>query len=132
MDLWHLPERWHNLVRPPMSVKVFITQEAIDSWLVSDRVQVEGDVMAFRGTGASARLVPAYHFLRLQAGDDVSNRLLGRVKVTAAVLAMGAEAYLNSVILGETAYEAEAGFVAKPSGETSDQDLLSAVVHVTS
>jgi hypothetical protein len=110
-----------------MSVKVFITQDAIDTWLASDRVQVTGDAITFRETGASARLVPGYYFARLQAGDDGQNRLLGRVKANAAVLALGAEAYMDSVILGENAYEVESGFVVKPANDTRDEDLLRAV-----
>lgn len=110
-----------------MSVKVFITQDAIDSWMASERVQVTGDVLTFREGAVSARLVPGYYFVRMQAGDDGQNRLLGRVKVNAAVLALGAEAYMNSVILGENAYEVESGFVVKPTSGTADQDLLRAL-----
>jgi hypothetical protein len=52
--------------------------------------------------------------MSVQAGSDQTFDLLGRVKTKAAVSALGAEVYMNSVILGETAYEVEVGFVAKP------------------
>jgi hypothetical protein len=117
---------WNNL-QYSMSVKVFITQDVIDNWMEGDRVQVTGDVITFAAAGASARLVPAYHFVRMQAGDDGQNRLLGRVKVNATVLALGAEAYMNSVTLGENAYEVEPGFVVRPVRGTRDEDLLRAV-----
>jgi len=97
-----------------MSVKVFLPQEMVDSWITADKVELSGEVMTFRGTALSLRLVPGFYFDHVAGGTDESHQLLGRVKSKAAVAALGAEAYMNSVILGETAYEVEAGFVAKP------------------
>jgi len=97
-----------------MSVKVFIPQDVVDSWVTADKVELSGEVMTFRGSGLALRMVPGYYFDHVAGGSDEAHKLLGRAKVKAAINAMGAEVYMNSVILGETAYEVEAGFVAKP------------------
>ena len=62
----------------------------------------------------SLRLVPAYYFDLVVSGSDKGNRLLGRAKSKAALAALGAEVHMHSLVLGETAYEVEAGFIAKP------------------
>jgi len=77
------------------------------------------------------RLVPGCYFMSVQAGSDRSFNLLGKVKTKAAVSALGAEVYMNSVILGETAYEVEVGFVAKPMGPALlDSSVVAAVARL--
>ena len=97
-----------------MSVKVFIPQDVVDSWVTADKVELSGEVMTFRGVRLALRIVPGYYFDHVVEGSDERHNLLGRAKVKAAIDAMGAEAYMNSVILGDTAYDVEAGFLAKP------------------
>ena len=111
-----------------MSVKVFIPQEVVDSWVTADKVELSGEVMTFRGAGLAVRMVPGYYFDHVAGGSDEGHKLLGRAKVKAAINAMGAEAYMNSVILGETAYEVEAGFVAKPLDSTCTRAALVAAM----
>ncbi len=96
-----------------MSIKVFIPQDVVDSWVTADKVDLSGEVMKFRAVGLAVRMVPGYFFDHVSAGTDEGHDLLGRVKAKAAIAALGAEAYMNSVILGETAYDVEIGFIAK-------------------
>lgn len=111
-----------------MSVKVFIPQDLVDSWVTADKVDLSGEVMTFRGTAVILRMVPGYYFDHVSAGTDAGHDLLGRAKAKAAISALGAEAYMNSVILGETAYDVEVGFVAKPlDSSCSRQALLAAI-----
>ena len=110
-----------------MSVKVFIPQETVDSWLSAERVNLEGEMLQLPGVGLVLRLVPGCYFKEVQAGSDAVFKLLGKVKAKAAVSALGAEMYMNSVILGETAYEVEVGFVAKPVGSAPDASVVAAV-----
>ena len=111
-----------------MSVKLFIPQETVDSWLSGERVNLEGEMLRVVASGLVLRLVPGCYFTTVQAGSDETFKLLGKVKAKAAVSALGAEMYMNSVILGETAYEVEVGFVAKPVGNAMpDAAVLAAV-----
>lgn len=111
-----------------MSVKVFIPQDVVDSWVTADKVELSGEVMTFRGLGVALRMVPGYYFDHVAGGSDEGHHLLGRAKVKAAIAAMGAEAYMNSVILGETAYEVESGFLAKPLDPSCTQAMVAAAM----
>jgi len=91
-------------------------------------VNLEGEMLQLPGVGLVLRLVPGCYFKEVQAGSDAVFKLLGKVKAKAAVSALGAEMYMNSVILGETAYEVEVGFVAKPVGNPiPDASVVAAV-----
>ena len=55
------------------------------------------------------------------AGDGDDRRgLIGRVKDEDALAALGAEAYMTSVLFDDTAYDVEPGFLATPVGELRD------------
>ena len=111
-----------------MPVKLFIPQETVDSWLSAERVSLEGEMLGLQGGELVMRLVPGCYFSSVQAGSDEAFNLLGKVKAKAAISALGAEVYMNSVILGETAYEVERGFVAKPVGSVKPDALVVAAV----
>ena len=106
-----------------MSAKVFISQGAIDSWVSSDQADLSGNVLSFRGRSGSLQLVPASLFRRVSAGKDDPHTLVGKVLDEEAVLALGGETYMSSVLLGETAYDVEPGFVGVPG----DADARSVV-----
>lgn len=110
-----------------MAIKLFIPQEDFDSWMSVEKVSLEGEILSLLGTNISLRLVPGCHFKGVQAGQDQQG-LLGKVKAKAALAAMGAEVYLDSVILGETAYEIETGFVAKPVGAAASDAAVRAAI----
>jgi hypothetical protein len=111
-----------------MSVKVFIPQDIVDSWVTADKAELTGEIITFRDLSVALRLVPGFFFGQLVGGSDEAHRLLGRAKVKAAIAAMGAEVYMNSVVLGETAYEVEPGFLAKPLNMACTRaDLVAAI-----
>ena len=111
-------------------MKLFVPHEALDSWLSSDKMSLDGENLYFSGTNTHFRLVPGCFFKSIQAGHDEAG-LLGKVKTKAAVTALGAEICMNSVILGETAYEVETGFVAKTTGgEAADAAIASAIARL--
>lgn len=99
-----------------MPAKLFISQSVIDSWLTADAVELAQDVLTIGPKGSPGtrklRLMPAFRFLRLASGGEDLHGLLGKVKEEQAILQLGAEPYMNSVILGEAAYDVEPGFLA--------------------
>jgi hypothetical protein len=116
-----------------MSTKVFIPQDQVDAWVTTDKVDLAGEVLTFRASRVSLRVVPAYYFDHVSGGSDAGHQLLGRAKTKAAMGALGAEAYMNSVIVGETAYDVEAGFIGKPIDATCGrQTLVAALVEALS
>jgi hypothetical protein len=101
-----------------MPVKVFISQGAVDSWVSSDRAELSGSLLSFKGQPGSLELAPASLFKRISAGNTDPHTLLGKVLDEEAILALGGETYMSSVLLGETAYDVEPGFVGVPAGST--------------
>ncbi len=102
--------------------KVFIPQQTIDDWLSTDEVEVHGDVLIFQEDGRRLRLVGASRFLRIAGGPAASDSraLVGRVKDEAAMASLGAEVYMDSVLLGDIAYDVASGFMATPIDPRKD------------
>lgn len=94
-----------------MADYLFVPQSVLDRWSEQGRVQVDGHVLTILGEGKSFSLTSAVRFMKMEAGEDVSN-LLQKVKTTDALKQMGAEHYMESVILGDSAYQVQQGFLA--------------------
>src|SRR6267378_3785366 len=87
------------------------TQSVLDKWSEQGRIQVDGNVLTILGEQKSFALTSAVRFIKMEAGDD-NVGLLAKVKTTDALKQMGAEHYMESVILGESAYQVQQGFLA--------------------
>jgi len=98
-----------------MPPKVFISQRSVDAWVAEDQADVAGPRLTIAGA-VTFLVQPASLFLRVAAGTD-SAALLGKVKAQPAIAALGGETYMSSVIIGETAYEVEPGFVAEAAAD---------------
>ncbi len=94
-----------------MADYLFVPQSVLDRWSEQGKVQVDGHVLTILGEGKAFALTSAVRFMKMEAGDDVSN-LLQKVKTTDALKQMGAEHYLESVILADSAYQVQQGFLA--------------------
>src|SRR5438309_471528 len=110
---WYL-QRWSAASRPSdargcermhkaMADYLFVPQAVLDKWSEQGKVSVEGQVLTLLAEGRSFQLTSAVRFLKMEAGED-SARLLQKVKTTESLRQMGAEQYMDSVILGESAY----------------------------
>lgn len=94
-----------------MADYLFVPQSVLDRWSEQGRVQVEGNVLTILGERKDFSLTSAVRFMKMEAGEDVAG-LLQKVKTNDALKQMGAEHYLESVILGESAYHVQQGFLA--------------------
>ena len=94
-----------------MADYLFVPQSVLDRWSEQGKVQVDGHFLTILGEGKAFALTSAVRFMKMEAGDDVSN-LLQKVKTTDALKQMGAEHYMESVILGDSAYQVQQGFLA--------------------
>jgi hypothetical protein len=117
-----------------MPLKLFISQAVVDGWVSSDRVELDGEGLVLRVGKLALRLAPAAHFQRVSGGGEDRNRLVGRVKDQEAIAALGGEAYMSSVLLGETAYDVEPGFLAvpDPGAVARPGDVLAAIAALPS
>jgi hypothetical protein len=94
-----------------MADYLFVPQSVLDKWSEQGRIQVDGNVLTILGENKNFALTSAVRFLKMEAGDDTAG-LLQKVKTTDALKQMGAEHYMESVILGEVAYQVQQGFLA--------------------
>ena len=103
-----------------MPGKLFISQAAIDAWVSSERVDLQGEVMTLRDGAGALRLRAASYFRQVAGQGEDHRSLIGRVKDEDALTALGAEAYMTSVLFDDTAYDVEPGFLATPVGDLTD------------
>src|SRR5205807_5714731 len=94
-----------------MADYLFVPQSVLDKWSEQGRIEVEGNVLTILGEQKSFALTSAVRFIKMEAGEDNAG-LLAKVKTTDALKQMGAEHYMESVILGESAYQVQQGFLA--------------------
>jgi hypothetical protein len=94
-----------------MADYLFVPQNVLDKWSESGRIAVNGNVLTILGENKDFTLTSAVRFLKMEAGEDTAG-LLKKVKTTDALKQMGAEQYMESVILGECAYQVQQGFLA--------------------
>ncbi len=94
-----------------MADYLFVPQSVLDKWSEQGRIQVDGNVLTILGENKNFALTSAVRFMKMEAGED-SAGLLQKVKTTDALRQMGAEHYMESVILGDNAYQVQQGFLA--------------------
>jgi hypothetical protein len=94
-----------------MADYLFVPQSVLDRWSEQGRIQVDGNVLTILGENKNFALTQAVRFIKMEAGEDEA-RLLQKVKTTDALKQMGAEHYMESVLLGESAYQVQQGFLA--------------------
>ena len=94
--------------------RLFISEERLDAWSVENKVKIDGDTMLLIEDGRSFNIRPAVYFLKVAGDDSDPGGLVGKVKDQQALAALGAEQYMNSVIVGDTAYDVQCGFLGDP------------------
>jgi hypothetical protein len=99
--------------------RVFVPQEAVESWLSAGRADLSRDVLIFDGWRFAAQ--PAVRFLAEVAGGRDERQLIGRVQSTQQLDAIGAEHSHEAVLLGDNAYQVVEGYLL-----TLDQPTASA------
>ncbi len=93
----------------PMA-RLFIAQEQLDSWVMEETAQLEATRLHW--DGRVFQIEEAVRFLSVVGDEADAHDLLGRVKTTAQLTQLSAEHYMDSVLLGDTGYEVQQGFIA--------------------
>ncbi len=92
--------------------RLFVAQELLDQWAEQGKIELSGNYLKILAEGRSFQLQPGAHFVSLAAGAD-ANQLVGKVKSEEQLRELGGELYMNSVLVGEDAYDVRAGFLAE-------------------
>ena len=92
--------------------RIFVSQKRVQQWTEEGRVHIEGNQMTLPEMGRMFRLTEAFYVERaVSDGGDVLG-LKGRVKTRNQIAQLGGEVFLNSLVIGDAAYEGENKYVA--------------------
>ncbi len=120
-------------------MKLFLAQKILEEWALGEKADLADGKLVVKDTKEAFSVTPAVHFAKLVTGAD-AHGLVGRVKSMTQLEGLGAEHMADSVILGETAYEVETGYItevqAPPPGKgdpkkkaaSPEADLLAAFI----
>ena len=89
---------------------LFLSQAKLESWVEDGKVTFQDNVLTLLAEQVSYELAPAVKVVGLLDGADTAG-LVGRVCALTELAGMAAEHYRDSLILGDTAYQCEEGFV---------------------
>ncbi len=91
--------------------RLFISQDRLAAWSNEGRIELSGEIMTLSEDGRNFKLTDAVRFLRVAGNDPDPYDLIGKVKDQPTLDELGAESYVDSVILTDTAYDVQLGFV---------------------
>lgn len=94
--------------------RIFVSQRRVQQWTEEGRVTIEGNQMNLPELGRTFRLTEAFYVQRAVSEDGDQFKLAGRVKSRTQIATLGGEVFLNSLIIGDTAYEGDPGFIGEP------------------
>lgn len=103
---------------------VFIPQSMLDAWADQGKVELADNTLHLLQEQRSVDLNPAVRFLSVIGDDADPHGLKGKVKTTDQLKEMGAEHYMDSVILGDVGYQVVEGFMGdltKPAADAAEQ-----------
>lgn len=121
-------------------MKLFLPQKTLEDWATSEKADLQDGKLVVKESKSAHSVTPAVHFQKLISGEDREG-LVGRVKTTEQLQAIGAEHLADSCIVGETAYEVVEGYVTelnagappakvdpKKKSSSPEADLLAAFI----
>lgn len=109
-----------------MAEKLFFSQDIIDAWCDEAKVKVENDVLTINRTPpARYRLIAAYRVMKVAGDGADTQKWINKVKTKEELEKAGADIYMNSIIIGDTAYDAEYGYLAAPIVEEKKEEKTS-------
>ncbi len=95
-----------------VDVKLFLSQATLEEWALADKADVQEKHLVIRGEPARLPVEDAVHVARLVTGAD-EQKLLHKVKTIGQLDALSAEQLADSVLLGESAYDVQRGYLVQ-------------------
>ena len=109
-----------------MNDKLFIPQSVLDKWVDSGKVTFNDNILTLLKEQKAYTLTSAVRFTALVAGDD-THQLIGKIRTLQKLAEMNGEHMSDSVILGDTAYTVQEGFVGVVLADTEVATAAEAV-----
>jgi hypothetical protein len=85
--------------------------QTLEKWAVDGKADIREDALWVVSSNTRYPLQPAVHVQTLVSGTDEKS-LVSKVKTRAQMDALGAEQVMDSVLVGEAAYQVLAGYLA--------------------
>ncbi len=99
---------------------MFFPQEALDTWLLDDKVELVKDELSLRSEGRKFRITEASRVLKEITGTPDPFDLVGKVKSHGFLRELGAEIIDRSMLIGDNAYDIVPGFLGTPIGSMAE------------
>ena len=93
--------------------RLFWPQGLLDQWIVDEKISLEGERLTIIQENRTYQVSQAVHFVKDVGDGEDTPKLLGRVKELKVLQEMGAEHYMDSVIIEDSAYEVVNGFIGE-------------------
>ena len=112
---------WCTLTRSrPHGKPRLLPQAALDQWIVDGSVELQDGDLTVLSAGRQYKLAEAVHVLRDVSGTEDAHELVGLVKAKTYLEQLGAELVETSMLIGDSAYDVEPGWLGIPVGAFSD------------
>jgi hypothetical protein len=103
--------------------KIFIPQDKLETWIQDGKISMTDNVITtLTGNRVSYKLVPAFKFIKLTSGDTDIQQLIGTVKTKNDIKHLNPDIFMDSIIIGDMAYEVEMGYIGNITGNDKDLD----------
>ena len=111
--------------------RLFWPQDIMDQLTVDEKATIDEDVLSLVEDKLSYRVAQAVHFVSDVGDGSDPHKLVGRVKELTALEELGAEHYMDSVLIGDSAYSVVEGFSGEPivdiAADPKGEDITGAV-----
>jgi hypothetical protein len=105
--------------------KIFIPQQKLEDWVNGGKITFSDNVITtLTGNKLKYKLVPAYKFLKLTSGNKDELKLLGLIKSQDDLKHLKPDIFLDSIIIGDLAYEVETGYIGNLTLDDEEMDDL--------
>jgi hypothetical protein len=108
--------------------RIFFSQSILDGLISEGRIKLDGSVLTLLTPDRpSFELEPAYRITGTADNGPDPHGLVGQIRYEKELRAAKAEIYLDSILLQETAYAADPGFIGEKKellDRLSDTELL--------
>lgn len=101
--------------------RMFFSHHILSALVNEGKITLANNILTILAKNRpSFELEPAYRFLKTADNTPDPHALVGQILYARTLKEMNAEAYMDSVIYKDTAYEVEQGFI----GEKREQELM--------
>jgi hypothetical protein len=103
-----------------MQNRIFFPQAGLDEWVLDGRVDLTDGELTLVAEGRRYKLAEGVYVLREVSGTGDAHELLGRVKAREHLDQLGAEIVETSMLLGDSAYDVDPGWIGIPVGTLAE------------